>query len=137
MPTRRCAVVFAPPPCQRLPTHTSTLPRGISAGMVAWSSGKPGASSHRCEPGTSRVAPFASLKSVIAHIVLQMIGTCGRGSGISWSSAWSICALSSGPMAIEDSEETRSPSSKTPSTTGRTAGCTGIDSNVAPCTSRL
>jgi hypothetical protein len=28
---RRC--VFAPPPCQRLPCQTSTLPFGISAGI--------------------------------------------------------------------------------------------------------
>ena len=31
---RRC--VLAPPPCQRLPCQTSTLPLGISAGMVSY-----------------------------------------------------------------------------------------------------
>ncbi len=30
-----------------------------------------------------RVAPFASVKSVSAHIVLHTVGTCGLVSGIS------------------------------------------------------
>ena len=40
---------------------------------------KRGSGRRRCVPGTSRVAPFASVKSVSAHIVLHTIGTCGFG----------------------------------------------------------
>ena len=87
--------------------------------------------------GMRRVAPFSSVKSVIAHMVLQMIGMWGRVSGITWSSAWIGCARSPGPMAIEDSEEIRAPGSRTPSTTGSTSGWTGIFSKVGPWTKRL
>jgi hypothetical protein len=52
-----------------------------------------------------RVAPFASVKSVSAHMVLQTIGTCGRGNGINWSSACSGCGFSSPQMAIDDSDD--------------------------------
>ena len=83
------------------------------------------------------MAPFSSVKSVMAHMVLQMIGTCGRVSGMSWSSAWIGWACSSGPMAMEESDEISRPGSSTPSTTGSTSGCTGIFSKVAPWTSRL
>ena len=38
-----------------------------------------------------RVAPFASVKSVSAHIVLHTVGGCGFGIGMSWSSAWIGC----------------------------------------------
>jgi hypothetical protein len=34
-PTRRSFVVFAPPPCHRLPCRTRTLPRFMVAGMVS------------------------------------------------------------------------------------------------------
>ena len=84
-----------------------------------------------------RVAPFSSVKSVSAHIVLQTVATCGFASGISWSSAWIGCALSPGWIAIDESDETRQPASSTPSTTGSTAGCTGIASKRLPCASRL
>ncbi len=79
-----------------------------------------------CDPGMSRVAPFASVKSVRAHMVLQTVAGCGFGSGMTWSSAWMGWAVSSGPMAMEDSEETRRPGSRTRSQMGRTAGWTGI-----------
>ena len=88
-------------------------------------------------PGTSRVAPFSSVKSVMAHMVLQMIGTCGRASGMSWSSAWIGCACSSGPMEMDEREEMSRPGSRTPSTTGSTLGCKGIFWKVGPCTRRL
>ena len=70
--------------------------------------------SARCEPGTSRVAPLASVKSVSAHIELQTVGGCGFGSGMSWSSAWIGCAVSPGWIAIDDSDEIRQPGSSTP-----------------------
>ena len=54
-----------------------------------------------------RVAPFASVKSVSAHIELQTVGGCGFGSGMSWSSAWIGCAISPGRMSIDDSDEIR------------------------------
>ena len=79
-------------------------------------------------PGTMRVAPFASVKSVRAHIVLQTIGRWGLSRGMSWSSAWIGWAVSPGPIAIEESDETRQPSSSTPSTIGSTFGSTGIAS---------
>ena len=84
-----------------------------------------------------RVAPLASVKSVRAHMVLQTVGTCGRASGMTWSSAWIGCAVSPGPIAMELSDETRQPASSTPSTIGRTAGSTGMASNSSPCASRL
>ena len=43
-----------------------------------------------------RVAPFASVKSVSAHIELHTVGGCGFGIGMSWSSAWIGCAVSPG-----------------------------------------
>lgn len=84
-----------------------------------------------------RVAPFSSVKSVSAHIELHTVGTCGFVIGMSWSSAWIGCADSSGPMAIEDSDDTRQPRSRTRSTIGRTLSCTGMRSYSAPCTRRL
>ena len=126
IPTRRSPVVFAPPPCQRLPTQTSTLPFGISAAMESYACSGLGEWSARCVPGHRRVAPLASVKSVMAHIVLQMIGGWGLGIGTNWSSEWMGCADSSGPMAIEDSEEMRSPGSRTRSTIGSTFGWIGI-----------
>ncbi len=84
-----------------------------------------------------RVAPFASVKSVSAHIVLHTVGGCGLGIGMSWSSAWMGWGVSPSQMAIDDSDEMRQPSSSTPSTTGRTFGWTGIRSKALPCTSRL
>ena len=76
----------------------------------------------------SRVAPFCSVKSVSAHIVLQTVGTCGLGSGMSWSSAWMGWACSPGRIVIDDSDDTRQPGSRTRSTTGRTASATGTSS---------
>ena len=55
--------------------------------------------------GTTRVAPFSSVKSVRAHIVLQTSGTCGRGNGMSMSSACKGCGVSPGPIAIDESDE--------------------------------
>src|SRR6185503_20169058 len=52
-----------------------------------------------------RVAPFASVKSVSAHIELQTVGGCGLGIGMSWSSAWIGCADSPGSIEIEDAVE--------------------------------
>jgi hypothetical protein len=46
-------------------------------------------------------------------------------------------ACSSGPMAMEESDEIKSAGIEHPSTTGSTFGCTGIFSKVAPWTSRL
>ena len=68
------------------------------------------------DPGTSRVAPLASVKSVSAHMVLQTVAGWGLGSGMTWSSAWIGWAVSPGPMAIEESDDTSSPGSSTPST---------------------
>jgi hypothetical protein len=53
------------------------------------------------------------VKSVIAHIVLQTVATCGLAMGMSWSSAWIGCATSSGSMAMEERDETRQPASRT------------------------
>ena len=86
----------------------------------------------------SRVAPFASVKSVSAHIVLHTVGGCGLGIGISWSSAWIGWAVSPGWMAIDDSDDTRQPGSSTRSTTGSTSACTGtLLRRASPWASRL
>ena len=58
-----------------------------------------GESSALWEPGTTRVAPLASVKSVRAHMVLQTIGAWGLASGISVSSAWMGWARLAGPDA--------------------------------------
>ena len=76
-------------------------------------------------PGAPRCAQCCVVKSGSAHIVLHGILTCGLGSGISWSSACSGCSVSPGPIAIDDSDETRQPLSRTPSTIGNTLSCTG------------
>ena len=85
----------------------------------------------------TRVAPFASVKSVNAHIELQTVATCGFGSGMIWSSAWIGCASSPGPMAIDEIVDTRHPGSSTPSTIGRINGSTATASNSGPWASRL
>src|ERR1700689_3397887 len=102
MPTRRLEVRLAPPPCQRLPCHTSTLPLRITAGMESYTVTRSGDSDAGCDPGMIRVAPFSSVKSVSAHMVLHTVGGCGLGRGITWSSAWIGWGDSSGPMAIDD-----------------------------------
>ena len=88
-------------------------------------------------PGTSRVAPFASVKSVSAHIELHTVGGCGFGIGMSWSSAWIGCAISPGRMSIDDSDEIRQPGSSTPSTIGSTCSCTGTRCQTSSNASRL
>jgi hypothetical protein len=70
-------------------------------------------------------------------MVLHTTGGWGLGMGMSWSSAWMGWADSSGPMAIEDSDDSRQPSSSTDSTTGSTLGWTGTRANTSPWTSRL
>ncbi len=137
MPYRRRSVVFAPPPCHSDPCQTSTLPHGISAGIDSNSAPNSGEWSARWLPGMIRVAPFASVKSVSAHIELHTVATCGLGSGITWSSAWIGCARSPGPIATEDIVDTRHSGSSTPSTIGRIAGSTAIDSNNGPWARRL
>ena len=112
-------------------------PAAISAGTDSNSAPYSGEWSARCEPGMIRVAPFASVKSVRAHIVLQTVGGCGFGIGMSWSSAWIGCAVSPGSMAIDDSDEMRQPRSSTPSTTGSTRSWTGTRSNTRSWASRL
>ena len=91
----------------------------------------------RIIPGTRRVAPFASVKSVSAHMVLHTVGTWGLGSGMSWSSAWIGCAVSPGRIVIDDSDDTRQPGSRTPSTIGSTRSCTGTASKRFPSANRL
>jgi hypothetical protein len=46
-------------------------------------------------------------------MVLQTVGTCGLGIGISWSSAWMGWARSPGSIEIDESDETRQPASRT------------------------
>ena len=55
------------------------------------------------------VAPFASVKSVSAHIELHTIGMCGLASGITMSSAWIGCATSPGSIAIAHTEDEHIP----------------------------
>ena len=57
-----------------------------------------------------RVAPLASVKSVIAHMLFAVIAWWGFGSGITWSSAWTGCACSPGPIVMLDRLLTRGPS---------------------------
>ena len=78
MPVRQPSVVLAPPPCQRLPVQTSTSPRAISAGIDSASTASRYLGVFQWWlPGTRRVAPFASVKSVSAHIVLHTVGKWG------------------------------------------------------------
>ena len=56
---------------------------------------------------------------------------------MSWSSAWIGWAPSSGPMAMDDSDDSRQPSSSTASTTGNTLGWVGMRPNTSPWASRL
>src|SRR6187399_579551 len=66
MPTRTSSVVLAPPPWWTLPLYTSTEPRDISAGTVSAGSNAPSrVTLPRLLRGTTLVAPFASVKSVI------------------------------------------------------------------------
>ena len=102
-----------------------TLPFAISAGTESNAAPYSGESSARWLPGMIRVAPLASVKSVSAHMLLQTVGTWGLGIGMSWSSAWIGWAISPGSMAIDDSDDTRQPSSRTPSTIGSTERWTG------------
>ncbi len=84
-----------------------------------------------------RVAPFASVKSVSAHIELHTVGACGFASGMSWSSAWMGCAVSPGWMRIDESEDTRQPASSTPSTIGSTWSWTGTCCHTGESARRL
>ncbi len=96
-----------------------------------------GESSALWDPGTTRVAPLASVKSVSASIELHTVGAWGLAKGISVSSAWTGWARSPGVMLIDDRLERRQPSSSTCSTTGRMAGWTGIASKFGPWIRRL
>ena len=69
-------------------------------------------------------------------MVLHTTGGWGLGSGMSWSSAWIGWAPSSGPMAMDDSDDSRQPSSSTASTTGNTLWV-GMRPNTSPWASRL
>src|SRR5664280_3915253 len=137
MPTLRSDVVLAPPPCHRLPCQISTLPLAISAGTESYRSERAGDAEARWDPGTTRVAPLASVKSVSAHIELHTVAGWGLGRGMIWSSAWIGCGDSPGPLAMEDREDTSSPGSSTRSQIGRTEGCTGICSKFGPWARRL
>ena len=70
-------------------------------------------------------------------MLLHTTAGCGLGSGMIWSSAWIGWGVSSGPMAIDDSDDSRHPGSSTPSISGSTLGCTGTRAKTSPCTSRL
>ena len=89
MPARVASLRFGPPPCHRLVWYSSTLPADIVAATVPGSSPRRGLRSKRCDPGTTRVAPFASVKSVSAQMALQPSGRWGLGSGMEPSSACS------------------------------------------------
>ncbi len=69
---------------------------------------------------------MASVKSVMAHIVLHTVGGWGLGMGMSWSSAWMGWARSPPQMAIDDRLDTRQPGSRTRSTTGSTLGAVAM-----------
>ena len=69
--------------------------------------------------------------------MLHTVAGCGFGSGMTWSSAWIGWAVSPGSMAIDESDEISSPGSRTPSTTGRIAGWTGMRAKSGPWASRL
>ena len=115
----------------------TTPPLGISAAIEAcdW----PGLSTcdHLCDPGTMRVAPLASQKSLRAHSVVTIVAGCGRGSVIMPSSACSSCGVSSGPMFMLVMPLNSRPGSSTASTTGRTRGWMAACPNNALLVSTL
>src|SRR3954453_16761208 len=74
-------VVFAPPPCQRLPWNTITLPARISPERTSRSVGRLreyGVASHGGEPGTKREPPCDAVKFVSDQMQVTIIGACGR-----------------------------------------------------------
>ena len=81
-----------------------------------------GGPDQRWLPGTSRVAPFASVKSVIAHMQVHTMGGCGRARGISASSGWTGCLFYPGKTSIAEKVVSRQAGSSNPSTTGNTSG---------------
>ena len=88
-PNRDAAARFSPPLCSTLPVYRNTEPAAISACTI-WSRSARRSQSHLWLPGTQRVAPFSSVKSVSAHRVLMGInplrgqnnvqGSCDMGS---------------------------------------------------------
>ena len=142
-PSRRSsAVTFAPPPCHRLPWKIITEPAGISSARTSTSvgaSGDSGVYAKRCDPGTKRVPPLSAVKSVSAHMLVTIIGTCGSGRwrAITMSSPCIGCGCSPGPMSIAVMPESRQPRSSRRSTIGSTFGCTGIAWNTGSLASRL
>ena len=81
VPRRGLVLLFAPPPWNTLPTKNITEPAGIVASSTGVeSSGR--LSTQRWLPGTTRVAPFASVKSSSGHMVLSTTSGCGRGDRV-------------------------------------------------------
>ena len=69
--------VFFPVPCHRRPSNTRALPARPVAATVSVRSGPPVRScrsSRRWLPGTSRVAPFSSVKSDSIHATFATTG---------------------------------------------------------------
>ena len=122
--------MFAPPPCQSAPSKTRMLPRGIAAAMLLWSRGlamaaarlSAGVAGQRWLPGTRRVAPFSSVKSPMAHIVLQTSDGCGRGRAVYMSSVCSGWAPSPGLMVRVDATCSRQSGPSTASASASTGG---------------
>src|SRR6185437_14626899 len=84
MPYRDAWVQLAPAPCQSRASKAKAVPAGPIAATVGTGCGTAGSGCRpeRWLPGTSRVAPFSSVKSVIIHMTLaQAIGAIGPVAG--------------------------------------------------------
>src|SRR5262245_32219249 len=72
MPYRALVVLLGAAPCQRRASKAKAVPAGPAAGTEAilWGTEGSGSAPLRWLPGTIRVAPFSSVKSVIIHMRL-------------------------------------------------------------------
>ena len=74
IPNRTASAVLGAAPCHSLPSNTNAVPAVPAAGTVGTLCGTEasGCLPERWLPGTMRVAPFCSVKSVIIHMALTV-----------------------------------------------------------------
>ena len=114
MPTRGSSVVFAPPPCHRLPCQMSTEPFGISAAIESYVGAVVGAVVGEVRAGDEagravRLGEVGERPHRVAH---------GRRVRLRQRDQLVVgvdrLRVSPGRMSIDDSDEMRQPGSSTP-----------------------